>query len=71
MRTITDYNYRNDGPLLNDKIQEAIHKVIAEEESDDHNITSDSHIVNADDFSQMPNTQRENENAILINEKLY
>ena len=63
LRTITDFNNRNDVPLFNEKIQEAIHKVIVEEESDAHNVT-------ADNFSQTPNTQRDNSNSILTSEKL-
>ena len=35
LKTLTDYNDRNNAPLSNDNIQEAIHKFI-EEESDAH-----------------------------------
>ena len=53
---LVDYNDRNDAPLSNDDVLQAIHKVIAEEEADAHNITVDT-------FSQTPvtpNTQGEN-----------
>ena len=62
LRTITDYNDRNDAPLFNDKIQEAIHKLI-EEEFDYHNVTADT-------FSHTSNIQRDNTNAIFTSEKL-
>ena len=62
LRTITDYNDRNDAPLLNDKIQEAINKLI-EEEYDFHNVTADT-------FSHTSNIQRDNTNAIFTSEKL-
>ena len=68
-RYITDFNNRDDAPLSNENIREGIHKVIAEEESNVHNIGSDAHNVTADTFSQTSNTQRENENAILTIEK--
>ena len=51
LMTITDYNECNDTPLFNDKILEAIHKVIAEEELDSHNLT-------VDNFRHTSNTQR-------------
>ena len=38
-RTITYCNDSNYAPLSNDSIQYEIHKVIAEEESDAHNVT--------------------------------
>ena len=75
--TLIDYNDRNDAPLSNENIQEAIHKFIEEDELDAHNITSDAHNitsdaqnVTADTFSQTSNTKRENANAILTSEKL-
>ena len=58
---LVDYNDRNDAPLSNDDVIQAIHKIIAEEEAGAHNITADT-------FSQTPvtpNTQGENENTIL------
>ena len=70
LRTIIDCDNRNDAPLLNAHIQEAIHKSITEEESDAHNITSDAQNVTADTFIQTPNTQRNNVNTILTSEKL-
>ena len=56
--------------MSNENIQDAMHKVISEEESDSHKITSDAHNVTADTFSQTSNTQRDNANAILTSEKL-
>ena len=47
-----------------------MNKVIAEEDADDRNITLDAHKVTADTFSQTSNTQKDNANAILKNEKL-
>ena len=61
-RTIIDCTDHNGEQLSNENIQYAIHKVIAEEEADAHNVTVDT-------FSQTPNTQRENENTILTSEK--
>ena len=65
--TLVDYNERNDVPLSNEKIQQAICKVIAEEEADAsninadaRNITLDAHNITADTFCQTPvkpNTQ--------------
>ena len=46
-----------------------MHKVIAEEESDAHNITPDAQNLTADNFSQTYNTQIDNANAILTSEK--
>ena len=62
LRTITDYNGRSDAPLSNEKIQEAILKIIEE--------LLDSNNVTADDFSHAFNTQIENANTILTSEKL-
>ena len=70
--TLVDYNDLNDATFSNEKIWQAIHKYIAEEESDSHNITLDAHNVTMDTFSQTPvtpNTQRENEKTILTSEK--
>ena len=50
-----------------EKIRQAIHKVISEEEADYNNITLDSHNVTANTFCQTPvtpNTQGENEKNI-------
>ena len=62
MRTVTYFNNRNDAPLSNKKIQEAIYKVIAKEESDTHTVTADT-------FNQLSNTKKENAKAILTSEK--
>ena len=48
--TLTDYNDRKNSPLFNEKIQEAIHKVMDEES------ISDANNVTADTFSHMSNT---------------
>ena len=63
LRKITDFNNRNDAPLSNENIQGAMHKLIAEEEADDHNVAADT-------FIHMKNTQRDNANTILTREKL-
>ena len=71
--TLVYYNDRNYAPLSNEKIRKEIHKVIAEEEVDARNINLDVHNVTADNFCQTPvtpNTQGENENAILTIERL-
>ena len=71
--TLIYYNDRNDVPFSNDKIQQAINKVIAEEESYAYNITLDSHNVPADTFSQTratTNAREDNENLILTSESL-
>ena len=63
-RTLTYYNERNNTPLLIDKIQEAIRKVMEEESiSDAKNVTSDT-------FSNTSNTQRQNANTIFTSENL-
>ena len=62
----------NHCPIRISNIRQAIHKVIAEEESYAHNIPLDSHKVTADTFCQTPitpNTQGENKNTILTREK--
>ena len=61
--TLIDYNGSNDAPLPNENIRYALHKVFDEEASDSHNVTADT-------FSQTSNTQIDNSNAILKNEKL-
>ena len=53
LRTITAYNDRNDTQLSNNNIIKAIHKVIAEEELDAHNVT-------VDNFSHTSNTKIKN-----------
>ena len=68
-RTITYCNDSNSAPLSNENIRYAIHRVIAEEKLDVHNITSDTHNVTVDNFSQTSNTQREKKNTILTSEK--
>ena len=72
-KTLVDYNDRKDAPVSNEKIQQEMRKLITKEEADARNITSDSHNATADNFCQTPvtpNTQRENENAILTSERL-
>ena len=64
LKTLTDYNDRNNTPFSNAKIQEAIRKVIEEESiADDNNVTVDT-------FVHTSNTQRYNANAIFTSEKL-
>ena len=67
--TITYCNGRNGVSFSNEKIQEEIQRVISEEGEYFHNITAGAHKVTVDHFSQIPNTQRENENTILTSEK--
>ena len=67
-KTIVYCNDSNDAPFSNDNIPDSINRVIAEEEADAHNITSDDHNVTVDNFSQPPNTQRENKRMILTSE---
>ena len=65
LRNITDFNDCNGAPLSIEKIREATHRVIVEEEAYTHNKTVDT-------FRQtpaMPNTQGGNENMILTGEK--
>ena len=65
-RNIIDCNDINGAPLFNENIRYEIHRVILEEEVEANN-------VNADNFCQMsvtPNTQGENENTIMISERL-
>ena len=64
-KTLTIYNDRNNSPLLNEKIREAIHKVMEEESM------SDANNVSAETFIHMPNAQRCNSNALFIIKKLY
>ena len=69
-KTLIEQNERNDAPLSNENIWDAIHKVIEEEESYAHNIVLDAHNVTVDTFNCTSNTQRENVNTILTGEKL-
>ena len=62
--TLTDYNDRNNTPLSNDKIREAIHRVIEEES------IADANKVTADTFSHASNIQIENANTIFTSDKL-
>ena len=48
--TLVDYNKRNDAPFSNEKIRKAIRKVMADEEADSCNITSDAHNVTVYNF---------------------
>ena len=63
-KSLTDYNDRNNMPLSNANIWEAISKV-TEEES-----IVDANNITADIFSHTPNTQRNNANTIFTREKL-
>ena len=62
--TLTDYKERNNAPLSNDIIWEAIQKVMDEES------ILDANNVTADTFSHTSNTQRENATALFTSEKL-
>ena len=71
--TLVYYNDRNYSPLSNENIWQAIHKAIAAEKADAHNITLDSRNVTVDTFIHTPvtpNTQGENKNVILISERI-
>ena len=60
-------------PFSNKNIRKAIHKVIAEEETDGRNINLDAHNVTADNLRQTlvtPNMQGDNKNAILTSKRL-
>ena len=70
-KTLVDYKDHNNTPLSNDKIQQAMNKVIAEEEVDERYITLDAHNLTMNTFCQSPvttNTQGKNANAILTSE---
>ena len=63
--TTTKSNDRDVAQLNNEKIQDAIHRVIVEKKADTHNITVDI-------FRQTPittDTQGENKNTILTSEE--
>ena len=62
--TLTDYNERNNTPLINSNIIKAIRKFMEEES------LTDANNVTADTFSHDSSAQRENANAIFTNEKL-
>ena len=63
-KTITDYNYRNNNPIPNSNILEAIHKFMEEEPIvDANNVTTDT-------LWHISNTQRGNANIIFTSEKL-
>ena len=62
---LVDSNDRNDAPFSNDNIRQEIHKVIAEEEVEDHKVTMDNLIQTP----VTPNIQGDNENTILTREK--
>ena len=58
---LVGYNDHNDAPFYNEKLQKVIHNLIAEEESDEHNITLYAHHITMNTFYQSPvktNTQR-------------
>ena len=63
-KTLTDYNDCNNMRLSNEKIQEAMRKVIEQES------ISDSNNINADTFSHVSNKKGKNANSIFTNEKL-
>ena len=68
---LVDYNDRNNAPLSNEKLRQAISKVMAETEAEERNVILDANSVAMDTFCQSPvttNTQGENLNAILTSE---
>ena len=70
---LVDYNERNYAPISNEKIWQAIRKIMVDEEADARNINLDSHNVTVDTFCRTPvtpNTQGENENIILTSARL-
>ena len=66
--TITTFNEKNDAPLFNANIREAI--VIFMMEDEEESIT-DANTVTADAFSHTSSSQRENVDAVFTIEKLY
>ena len=66
LSTITYFNDRNGAPLFNQKILDAIHRVIVEEEVDAHNFN----VYISWKTPVPPNTQVENENTILTIQRL-
>ena len=63
-KTLTFFNDQKNTPLSNEKIQEAMLKVIEEES------ISDTNHVTLDTFTHTYNTQRDNENLVFTSEKL-
>ena len=73
LETLVDYNDRNNAPLSNENLQQAISTVVAETEAGKRNIILDANNVAMDTFCQSPittNTQGENANAVLTSERL-
>ena len=62
--TLTDYNDRNNTPLSNDNIREAIRKITEKQ------LIQDANKITVDTFSHTSNTQRYNANTIFTSEKL-
>ena len=68
LKTLVDYNDRNNAPLFNEKHWQEIGKVMSETQEEDCNIILYTQNVTMDIFFQSPimtNTQRDNENMIL------
>ena len=65
-RTIIDCKDRTGALFSNEKILDATHRVIVKYETEAHNITMD----NFYQYPVTPNTQGENENAILTSGRL-
>ena len=72
LETLVDYNDRKNAPFSNEKLRQAISTVMEETEEMERNTILDANNVTMDTFCQSPvttNTQEENTNAILINER--
>ena len=68
LETLVDYNEDHNSLLSNEKLQQAISKVMEESEEEEHNIILDANNVIMDNFCHSPvttNIQGENSNTIL------
>ena len=66
LETVINYNDHHNAPLPNEKLQQAIHTVMAETEEEERNIISDANNVTMYTFCRSPvttNTQRKNTNV--------
>ena len=72
LETLVDYNNRNNAPLSNDKLWQAISTVMEKMEEEERNFILDSNNLNMDTFCQFPvttNTQGDNANAVFTSER--
>ena len=70
--TLVDYNDHHNAPLSNEKLRQAISKVMEETEEEECDIIFDANNVTMNHFCEYPvmtNKQRENANAILASER--